>query len=60
MDSTIALNSKSQQAQSKAEQERLKRLVLQNERRLERSEMEGEYLAEMVCLIKRLTALFRH
>ncbi|ADV23037.1 hypothetical protein I315_04869 [Cryptococcus gattii Ru294] len=41
VDSTIALNSKSQQAQSKAEQEQLKRLVLQNERRLERSEMEG-------------------
>lgn len=60
MDSTIALNSKSQQAQSKAEQEQLKRLVLQNERRLERSEMEGGYLAEMVCLIKRLTAPFRH
>ncbi|WVQ81313.1 hypothetical protein IAT38_003436 [Cryptococcus sp. DSM 104549] len=40
VDSTIAMNSKSQQAQSKAEQEQLKRLVLQNERRLERSELE--------------------
>ncbi|OXM78214.1 hypothetical protein C364_04151 [Cryptococcus neoformans Bt63] len=41
VDSTIALNTRTQQAQSKAEQEQLKRLVLQNERRLERSEMEG-------------------
>ncbi|ODN80903.1 hypothetical protein L202_03029 [Cryptococcus amylolentus CBS 6039] len=39
-DSTIAVNSKTYQAQSKAEQEQLKRLVLQNERRLERSEVE--------------------
>lgn len=60
MDSTIALNTRTQQAQSKAEQEQLKRLVLQNERRLERSEMEGEYLAERKCSIKRLTEPFRH
>ncbi|WVN87840.1 uncharacterized protein L203_103035 [Cryptococcus depauperatus CBS 7841] len=41
IDSQIALNSRTQQAQSKAEQERLKMLVLQNERRLERNEIEG-------------------
>ncbi|WVW79596.1 hypothetical protein I302_101565 [Kwoniella bestiolae CBS 10118] len=40
MDSTIALNSKSHQAQSNAEREQLKRLVLQNERRLERAEVQ--------------------
>nr|XP_031861440.1 uncharacterized protein CI109_003044 [Kwoniella shandongensis]KAA5528512.1 hypothetical protein CI109_003044 [Kwoniella shandongensis] len=40
VNSTIAMNSRSYQAQSKAEQEQLKRLVLQNERRLERSEMQ--------------------
>ncbi|WVQ63661.1 uncharacterized protein L199_001814 [Kwoniella botswanensis] len=40
LDSTIAMNSRSHQAQSKAEQEQLKRLVLQNERRLERAEVQ--------------------
>ncbi|KAK8844121.1 hypothetical protein IAR55_006915 [Kwoniella newhampshirensis] len=40
IDSNIAMNSRSYQAQSKAEQEQLKRLVLQNERRLERSEIQ--------------------
>ncbi|WWC72867.1 uncharacterized protein I206_106831 [Kwoniella pini CBS 10737] len=40
VDSTIAMNSRSHQAQSKAEQEQLKRLVLQNERRLERAEVQ--------------------
>ncbi|WWC90992.1 uncharacterized protein L201_005931 [Kwoniella dendrophila CBS 6074] len=40
IDSTIAMNSRSNQAQSKAEQEQLKRLVLQNERRLERAEVQ--------------------
>ncbi|WVR08877.1 hypothetical protein IAU60_005936 [Kwoniella sp. DSM 27419] len=39
MDSTIAMNSRTNQAQSRAEQEQLKRLVLQNERRLERAEV---------------------
>ncbi|WVF65338.1 hypothetical protein IAT40_000064 [Kwoniella sp. CBS 6097] len=39
IDSTIAMNSMSYQAQSRAEQEQLKRLVLQNERRLERAEV---------------------
>ncbi|WRT69288.1 uncharacterized protein IL334_006272 [Kwoniella shivajii] len=40
IDSTIAMNSRTYQAQSKAEQEQLKRLVLQNERRLERAEVD--------------------
>ncbi|KAK4687311.1 regulator of nonsense transcripts 2, partial [Tremellales sp. Uapishka_1] len=40
VDSTIAINSRSQQLQNKMEQETLKRLVLQNERRQERSEMD--------------------
>ncbi|KAK6906386.1 hypothetical protein I203_100371 [Kwoniella mangroviensis CBS 8507] len=40
LDSTIAMNSRSHQAQSKAEQEQLKRLVLQNEWRLERAEVQ--------------------
>ncbi|OCF78858.1 hypothetical protein I204_00802 [Kwoniella mangroviensis CBS 8886] len=42
LDSTIAMNSRSHQAQSKAEQEQLKRLVLQNEWRLERAEVQGQ------------------
>ena len=42
MDSTIALNIKTQQLQNKAEQEQLKRLVLQNERRQDLSERSGE------------------
>nr|XP_018259411.1 uncharacterized protein I303_08339 [Kwoniella dejecticola CBS 10117]OBR81569.1 hypothetical protein I303_08339 [Kwoniella dejecticola CBS 10117] len=40
VDSNIAMNSRTHQAQSKAEQEQLKRLVLQNERRLERAEVQ--------------------
>jgi len=42
LDSAIAVNSMSHQQRNKAEQEQLKRLVLQNERRLEKSEMQGE------------------
>ena len=42
LDSAIALNSMSHQQRNKAEQEQLKRLVLQNERRLEKSEMQGK------------------
>ncbi|KAJ9123167.1 hypothetical protein QFC22_001360 [Naganishia vaughanmartiniae] len=38
VDSAIAINTRSQQLQNKQEQEQLKRLVLQNERRLEQSE----------------------
>jgi regulator of nonsense transcripts 2 len=45
-DSAIAVNSRSYQLQNKAEQEHLKRLVLQNERRQEQSEKTGE------CLVK--------
>jgi regulator of nonsense transcripts 2 len=41
LESAIAINALSHQERSKAEQEQLKRLVLQNERRLERSEMDG-------------------
>lgn len=41
MDSAIAVNSRTHQMQHKAEQEQLKRLVLQNERRQEKSEMHG-------------------
>ena len=41
LDSAIALNSMSHQQRNKAEQEQLKRLVLQNERRQEKSEMMG-------------------
>lgn len=42
LDSAIALNSMSHQQRNKAEQEQLKRLVLQNERRQGQSEMLGE------------------
>lgn len=42
LDSAIAVNSMSHQQRNKAEQEQLKRLVLQNERRLGQSEMHGE------------------
>jgi regulator of nonsense transcripts 2 len=42
MDSAIAVNSRTYQLQNKAEQEQLKRLVLQNERRQEQSEKQGE------------------
>ena len=41
VDSAIAVNSRSHQLQNKAEQEQLKRLVLQNERRQGQSEMLG-------------------
>ena len=41
VDSSIALNSMSHQQKNRAEQEQLKRLVLQNERRQEKSEMQG-------------------
>ena len=41
MDSAIAVNTVSHQMQNKAEQEHLKRLVLQNERRQGMSEMQG-------------------
>ena len=41
MDSTIAMNIRSHQLRSKAEQEQLKRLVLQNERRQGMSEVQG-------------------
>lgn len=44
LDSAIALNSMSHQQRNKAEQEQLKRLVLQNERRQGQSEMLGESL----------------
>ena len=44
LDSAIALNSLSHQQKNKAEQEQLKRLVLQNERRLEKSEMQGQWI----------------
>ena len=43
LDSAIAVNSMSHQQRNKAEQEQLKRLVLQNERRLGQSEMQGEW-----------------
>ncbi|ORY33038.1 armadillo-type protein [Naematelia encephala] len=42
VDSAMALNIRTHQLQSKAEQEQLKRLVLQNERRQERSELHGQ------------------
>ncbi|GHJ86192.1 hypothetical protein NliqN6_2594 [Naganishia liquefaciens] len=38
LDSALAINTRSQQLQNKQEQEQLKRLVLQNERRLEQNE----------------------
>ena len=41
VDSAIAVHSRTYQMQSKAEQEHLKRLVLQNERRQGQSEMQG-------------------
>ena len=44
IDSTIALNTRSQQLASEAEKEQLKRLVLQNERRQEQSETSSELL----------------
>jgi len=40
-ESAIAINSRSYQERNKAEQEQLKRLVLQNERRLEQSEIQS-------------------
>ena len=42
VDSAIALNSMSNQQKNKAEQEQLKRLVLQNERRQGKDELQSE------------------
>lgn len=42
VDSAIAVNSRTYQLQNKAEQEQLKRLVLQNERRQGQSDMQGK------------------
>ncbi len=42
LDSAIAVNSRSYQMKNKAEQEQLKRLVLQNERRQGKDELQSE------------------
>lgn len=42
LESSIAVHSRTYQLQNKAEQEQLKRLVLENERRQGISEMQGE------------------
>jgi len=56
VDSAIAVNSRSYRLQSKAEQEQLKRLVLQNERRQETSDlqcMSADVLgSEYSCLLQ--------
>lgn len=43
VDAGLAVNLRTHQEQSKAEQEQLKRLVLQNKTRQERAEMQGEH-----------------
>lgn len=57
MDSAIAVNSRTYQLQNKAEQEQLKRLVLQNERRQEQSEKQGEGLSLVTSVEEVLIAL---
>jgi regulator of nonsense transcripts 2 len=57
MDSAIAVNSRTYQLQNKAEQEQLKRLVLQNERRQEQSEKQGESSCHVMSVGRVLIAL---
>jgi hypothetical protein len=52
IDSAIAVNSRTYQLQNKAEQEQLKRLVLQNERRQGLSEMQGGSKGSRRCCSK--------
>jgi regulator of nonsense transcripts 2 len=54
LDSAIAVNSRSHQLKNKAEQEQLKRLVLQNERRQGQSEMVRKFRVYM-CISSKVT-----